>query len=284
MIRIKVPATSANIGPGFDVFGMALDLYNEFVFEDSDDFGGDNLVYEAYKYTFDKYEKNAEPVDIEIITNIPIARGLGSSSTCIVAGIAAALLKIEGEIDRERVLEIATEIEGHPDNVAPAIFGSLVTSVIDSDRIFYNINNPHSDLGFVAIIPDFELSTKKAREILPESVSREDSIFNTSRSCLLIPALEKLDEEMIKACLKDRLHEPYRKSLIKGYGDIESEADRVGAIGTYLSGAGPTIISIYNKLEKDIPESIKSFANKNFPGWEIKSLNLDTEGIQYTEG
>ena len=135
MLRISVPATSANIGPGFDVFGLAIEMKNEFLFSHADSFEEDNLVYQAYKRTYERLGLEPEPIKVEINAEVPMARGLGSSSTCVVAGVAAALYRIRGEINKDFLLDIATDIEGHPDNVAPAIYGNLVVSVMDESKV-----------------------------------------------------------------------------------------------------------------------------------------------------
>lgn len=283
MLRISVPATSANIGPGFDVFGLAIEMKNEFVFNEADSFEEDNLVIQAYKRTYERLGLEPEPIKVEIIAEVPMARGLGSSSTCVVAGVAAALYRIRGEIVKDFLLEIATDIEGHPDNVAPAIYGNLVVSVMDEGKVYYTIHNLHDDLKFLTIIPDFELATEKAREILPGIISRADGIYNVSRACLLVPALEVLDEEKIKVGLKDRFHEPYRKSLIPGYDEVKKAAIKLGAIGCYLSGAGPTMMCITKSDNTEVYESLSEYLKSAFPSWQINSFKIDKKGIVVIE-
>lgn len=283
MLRISVPATSANIGPGFDVFGLAIEMKNEFVFNEADSFEEDNLVIQAYKRTYERLGLEPEPIKVEIIAEVPMARGLGSSSTCVVAGVAAALYRIRGEIVKDFLLEIATDIEGHPDNVAPAIYGNLVVSVMDEGKVYYTIHNLHDDLKFLTIIPDFELATEKAREILPGIISRADGIYNVSRACLLVPALEVLDEEKIKVGLKDRFHEPYRKSLIPGYDEVKKAAIKLGAIGCYLSGAGPTMMCITKSDNTEVYEGLSEYLKSAFPSWQINSFKIDKKGIVVIE-
>lgn len=283
MLKISVPATSANVGPGFDVFGLAIEMRNEFIFKDAESFDDDNLIYYAYKRTYQRLGLEPEPISVENVAVVPMARGLGSSSTCIVAGVAAALYKIKGEINKDFLLEIATDLEGHPDNVAPAIYGHFVVSVMDEGSVYYTVHKLHEDLRFIAIIPDFELATEKAREILPGTISRSDAIFNVSRACLLIPALENMDEEKIRVGLNDRFHQPYRKGLIPGYEEVVKAADKLGAIGCYLSGAGPTIMAVVNKNDESTINELSNYIKSSFPSWRAETYEIDKSGILFEE-
>ena len=192
MIKIKVPATSANIGPGFDSIGLALSLYNTFTFEEipkgleimgcDDRFKGeDNLVYTSMKRTLAEIGHEIGGIRITMETNIPVSRGLGSSAACIVAGILGANELAGSPLSKDGLLKIATEIEGHPDNVAPALLGGLVTSIAEGDEVFHNNINVAKGIKFIALIPDFTLSTKEAREVLPKEISFKDGVFNVSR-------------------------------------------------------------------------------------------------------
>lgn len=278
-IIIKVPATTANIGPGFDVLGMALDLYNEFIFRDSGDFTDDNLIIEAYKKTFDYYGEDPIPKSLEINGDVPISRGLGSSSTCIVAGVAAAILAMKKPIDKSQILQIATDIEGHPDNVAPAIYGGLIVSLMTEDQIHTISYDVHEDLRFYAMIPDFEVSTAKARAVLPLEIALTDGIFNASRIPVLLKGLETGDQQLISPGVEDKFHQDYRKDLITGYQQVTSYVREQGA-SPYISGAGPTLIAI-KREDENFENKLKKFLNKNLPGWKLKILQVDTKGFEY---
>ena len=178
MIKIRVPATSANLGPGFDSLGIALDLYNDFLFEETskgleiigalaNEEDKDNLVYLSMLKTFDLIGYIPKGIKIKIESKTPVSRGLGSSASCIVAGVMGANEIAGSPLSLSEIFKLSTKIEGHPDNIAPALFGGLVTSLMEKDEIFYNKINIAEGLKFTAIIPDFPLSTKNAREVLP---------------------------------------------------------------------------------------------------------------------
>lgn len=279
MFKVIVPATSANVGPGFDVFGLAVNAFNTFVFRKSKTFKDNNLVYEAYRRTFEYLNEDLIPISIQIVSDVPSTRGLGSSSTCIVAGVYAALYMLYGKIDKDLALKISTDVEGHPDNVAPAIFGGFVVSLMEDDKIYYKRFDLHKDLEFLAAIPNFQVKTSDARKVLPESISLKDGIYNVSRASLLAPALIDLDKDLISIALEDRFHQPYRKELIKGYDDLVAKAMEFGALGTYISGAGPTIMVLSEKNSQTYMK-LKGYAGVKLKGWEIKKLSLDLTGAR----
>lgn len=291
MIKVVVPATSANMGPGFDSLGVALNIYNTFIFEKSNEsieiigcepqFSNDNnLVYKSFMETLHIIGSPLQNpgIKITIDSKIPISRGLGSSSTCIVAGVVAANRLSGNPLTQEEVLKIATEIEGHPDNVAPALFGGVAVSVLEDGKVYYNEVNVSRGLKFIALIPDFTLSTKEARAVLPETVSLKDAVFNVSRAALLLSALSNGNFELLKVGLNDKLHQQYRGELIPDFHFIFNKCEELGSLGTYLSGAGPTIMTLIQDnnpvfVEK-IQESLKSLSNK----WTIKELSIDKKG------
>lgn len=280
MIRIRVPATTANLGPGFDVLGMGLGLYNTFFFERDDSQMPDenNMVYRAYKYTFQSMGKEPFPVRIRIEDEIPISRGLGSSAACIVAGIMGANAMLEHPLDRNDVLKLATQMEGHPDNVAPAIFGGLMISVMDEDGIVTNRLELDEELKFIALVPDIKLSTAEARRVLPKEIPFKDAVYNIGRASLLISALATGKEELIGDGLKDCLHQPYRGRLIPDYEKITEISMANGALGCYISGAGSTIMCIAkNGADAFIAKMGKTLAS--FPNnWRVMPLKADNLG------
>lgn len=206
-----------------------------------------------------------------------MARGLGSSSTCIVAGIYAALHILEDKIDKDLALNIAVEIEGHPDNVGPAIFGGLLLCIMDGAKVYHKKILPNENLEFICIIPDFKLRTEDSRNVISDKLLLKDAINNIQRAAVLGFALRDLDKDLIKICLDDKIHQPYRKVLIKGYDEIYNKSLDLGAIGVYLSGAGPTMMLIADKRD-DIYDDINKFMANNFTTWQVKRLNLDIDG------
>lgn len=282
--RIVVPATSANMGPGFDALGLALGLYNtcEFVkSNDKDKFEQDlkeNLIYQAYKYAFDFYGQKPVPITFDLEVDIPISRGLGSSAACIVIGILAAFDIMGRDFDKKEILKIATSLEGHPDNVAPAIFGGAVVSILEDEEVFLEKIAISDKFKFLALIPDFRLSTKEAREVLPETYQKKDAIFNISRVAMLVLALESGNEANLKIALQDKIHQPYRLGLIPEIEKIEQIISKSHALGYYLSGAGSTIMLVLKRddeiSEKEIREKLGKLSNV----YELKALEIDKNG------
>ena len=287
MITVRVPATSANLGSGFDCFGMALSLYAHVTFEKLEsgfiiegcpaEYRNDaNLVYVAYLATLKQLGLPVEGVKIHIDSEIPIARGLGSSAALLVAGVMGANALYGSPLSKQECFALCTSLEGHPDNVAPALFGGCVASVLNHQTPIAVPFVIHPSLHFVALIPDFQLSTKQARDVLPMSVSITDAVFNLSRSAILGRALESGDTELLRIATKDKIHQPYRKYLIPDYESIVSIAKFNGTIGVFLSGAGPTILCMVtdkNFADKIQPSLINLKAN-----WETVSLFIDLKG------
>lgn len=282
--RISVPATSANLGPGFDVLGLALDLANtcEFkVTDDKDEFENNlktNLIYKAYKYAFDFYDEEVLPVDFDIDANIPLSRGLGSSAACIVMGIMAAFHMMKKDFDKKEILKIAAKMEGHPDNVAPTIFGNAVASILKEDQVYVEKFEISNNFKFLAIISDFKLPTKEARDVLPRTYSKEDAVFNLSRLSMVILSLISGDEENLKVALEDKIHEPYRLKLIPEINEIEKIIDDSKALGHYLSGAGSTILVVLKASDKTSEYEIKNKLDKLSNSYEVVALDLDKKG------
>lgn len=258
MVRVQVPATTANMGPGFDTLGMALKMYNIVEMEtgghglqiEVEGDGADqiprnssNIVYAAAARVF-KVRGFAPPgLRIKIINNIPLARGLGSSAAAIVGGLVAANIISGNKLGEKELLSIATDLEGHPDNVAPALLGGIVISALIDGEVKYSKIDAPAKLKCVAAIPDFNLPTRLAREVLPQSVSLGDAVFNISRASLLVAALIKGDFNLLATAMDDKIHQPYRANLIPGMKRVFAAAKLAGARGIVLSGAGPTLIA-----------------------------------------
>lgn len=290
MIRVKVPATSANMGPGFDTLGIAFNLYNVFEFSEEDEgiiFHGfkkefsneDNAVYKAMSICFERCDYKPKGLSIKLVEeNIPISRGLGSSSTCIVAGLLGANYIMGNILSNEELFKIGVEIEGHPDNIAPAFFGGMVVSVMEENDVIYNKIDVKEGISFIAIIPEFELSTSLARKVLPKEVNFKDAIYNISRVSLMISAFSNGRYELLKYACKDVLHEKYRSPLIKNFDLVYNKCISLGALSCFLSGAGPTIMAIIKTDDKEIIKDIKSFLKDEHINWDIKELSLDNFG------
>lgn len=293
MIRIDVPATSANLGSGFDSLGIALSMHNRVWMEESDEIDiqsvdstvvptdENNLIYWAAKYIYEHCGKKLPGLKILQENNIPMARGLGSSSACIVAGILGANRILGNPFTQHELLNIAARIEGHPDNTSPAISGGLVASAMEAKRV-YSVSVPVSDkIAFAVMIPPFELKTEKARAVLPEKYSREDAVYNLSRSGLMTASLFSGNLENLRVAVGDKIHQPYRSSLIENYDNVFRMSYELGSLGTYVSGAGPTIISMIDASDKKFHENLVShFEKKGIKGWKIEIMKADPEGAK----
>lgn len=255
MLQIKVNATSANVCLGFDCLGLALDIANTFTFlkATSYSFTGfdeefcneDNLVCQAYKFTFNKAGVKDVPVSISYKGDIPIARGLGSSSSLIVAGALAANYYLGNIYSKEDILNICAQMEGHPDNVAPAIYGGFTASYKVDDKykcINYEISYK---LHFYVIIPPIKVKTEDARRVLPKSLSYNAAVNNISRAIHMPLALKEGNIELLAELCEDLLHEPYRAKLIDGYDELKAEAKRCNSV-LLISGSGSTMLVISN--------------------------------------
>lgn len=258
MLRIRVEATSANVCVGFDVLGIALDLYNEFTFEKKECFSfkgfaakystiEHNLVYDSYIEVFKRLNKNPIPVEIGFSGDIPVSRGLGSSSSLIVAGVFAANEMLEKPLTKDECFCICASLEGHPDNVAPAIYGSLIASY-KKDEKYYPIKYEISeDLKFIVIIPKYELKTQDARNVLPKELPYKDIVSNLSRIVNIPKAFKEGNLELLKDLFEDKLHEPYRSKLIKEYDIIKNICDK-NNLPFAISGSGSTMLVITKDL------------------------------------
>lgn len=292
MVRVQVPATSANLGPGFDTLGMALQLYNiiemeevngntviEVEGEGAEEISKDssNIVFKAAQSVFKQANYEPKGLRIKLINNIPIARGLGSSAAAIVGGIVAANFVSGEKLTEKEMLSMATSIEGHPDNVAPALLGGIVVSAMADDEVRYLKIAPPNNLKCVVAIPDFLLSTSAAREVLPQSISLNDAIFNISRASLLVGAFINGDLSLLSVAMDDKLHQPYRCSLIPGMKKVFAAAKLAGAKGVALSGAGPTLIAFTDKNSELIAKVMKETFIEN--GVQARVLILDPNPI-----
>ncbi len=286
MIKIKVPATTANMGPGYDVLGAALELYASFTAEPSENYvingcpeefrNEDNLVIDAYKRTAKAYGKDIRPIRLSIDTEVPIARGLGSSSTCIVAGILIADILYSLGLSKDEQVQLATGIEGHPDNVAPAVYGGVVGGLSEDGKVSSIRFMPDPDWRFIALIPDHEVRTEDARRVVKQEIPLQTAVHSISHVLGLVRALETGDEELYGRACRDLLHEPYRKALIPDYEKAKSLSKELGAAAFFISGSGSTMMAVTKKGEKE--ELLKRAYEGSFPGSIVKSLGICHDG------
>ena len=286
-VTIRVPATTANLGPGFDAFGCALSLYTDVTFEETECgleitgcdeafTGPDNLAYTAYCATLATMSEELRGVKIHIDAHIPVCRGLGSSAALLVAGAMGANVLRGNKLSTQGLLNITNAMEGHPDNLAPAFLGGLTASMVDNGLPVCVSFPLHPDWEFLALVPDFDLPTTKAREVLPTQVSRADAIYNISHGALVLKALELGDEKLLRNAMQDRLHQNYRKSLISDYEAIENLVRTTGA-AFCLSGAGPTLLCITR--DKKLPEKLaKKLDTITTANWQMLPLHVEFQG------
>jgi homoserine kinase len=299
MITVTVPATTANLGPGFDCIGAALTLYNQFEFRllrdvvdgtevkitttgiDAEGVSTDksNLVYQSFEKFYQQLGKTPPPIEIHINLGIPLARGLGSSATAIVGGLLAANYLAGKPLSLLEIRNLAIAIEGHPDNVVPALFGNCQLSVGEGDNWQISQIPWHQDIVPVLAIPDFEISTQKARSVVPLEISRADAIFNIARLGLLVRGLETHRLDWLQTAMEDKLHQPYRKVLIPGYEVVKTAAIEAGAYGMVISGAGPTLLALTNST------TAEAVSQSMIEAWKTegvkaigRSLPLDSQG------
>lgn len=296
-VSISVPATTANLGPGFDCIGAALTLYNEFKFTrlTSSDAGvkitvsgieadrvntdDSNLAYQSFLKLYQHLNETPPAVEIEIKLAVPLARGLGSSATAIVGGLVGANQLAGSPLDKNEIMKIAIAIEGHPDNVVPAFIGGCRLAA-SSNNDWEICDIPwHGDIVPVVAIPDFELSTAEARRVLPTEYSRADAIFNIAHLGLLVRGLESNRGDWLRVALQDKIHQPYRQALIKGYDAVEKAALASGAYGMVISGAGPTLLALADAASAaNVVTAMADAWQQEGVKAEVRSLSLDDRG------
>jgi homoserine kinase len=303
-VTVTVPATTANLGPGFDCLGAALSLYNRFEFRplgpaDSDPAfqitasgleaaqvktDSSNLAYQSFCHLYQQIGQTPPSVHLAIHLAVPLARGLGSSATAIVGGLMGANALAGMPLTAEAIMELAIALEGHPDNVVPALMGGCrlaATQPAQGSSPAWSICDVpwHPDILPVVAIPDFELSTAEARRVLPTSYSRQDAIFNAAHLGMLLRALATGQSDWLRTALQDRIHQPYRQALIAGYEAVQTAAMRAGACGVVISGAGPTLLALTKASEAEAVKAAMQTA------WEdsgitavAQTLPIDPQG------
>ncbi len=304
-VTVRVPATTANLGPGFDCMGLALPIYNEVTVEETVIPGSgveiniiqdvetydtlsipkdeNNIVYKAIELLYNFVGQTATDMKITIKTDIPVTRGLGSSASVIVGGLVAANELLGRPADDAVLLSIASEVEGHPDNVTPAMFGGFcLASMEDDGSVYFSKIAWPKNWKLTVLIPDYELDTKIARSVLPENITVQDAAFNIRKASMIIDAVYREDFDFMKKSLEDKLHQPYRQNLIKGFKELtELLENKDDILGCVISGAGPTILVI---SKDDGFEKVKNEVNQIFTDLNVKcdirTLNIEEEGTK----
>lgn len=299
-VSVKVPATSANLGPGFDCFGLALPVYNTITIEElvdpneeiqinvfSDEFNVNefhiptdksNIVYKAVDLLFTYVGQTPQSMRINIYSDIPLARGFGSSASVIVGGLMATNELLGSPADTATLISIASEIEGHPDNIAPAMLGGFVLSSAETDgSVTTRKLEWPNEWKVTMCVPDFELPTSISRSVLPENISLKDAAFNARRTAMMIEAIHSKDEALFKLSMQDKLHQPYRTKLVPGLDEIMNNLKHVdNVLGTALSGAGPGIIVVTSNSETDKINSIIRETWNNY-GVQVNTKTVSVE-------
>lgn len=298
-VTVRVPATSANCGPGFDCLGLACTLYNEFTYERlpleqgvqvvSEGQGSgqlpegrSNLAAQSFFALWEKLKQPKTGLKITCRIRVPVSRGLGSSSTAIVAGLTAANALAGNPLTKAELVTEATKIEGHPDNVAPAILGGITVNVMEDGRVESLKIALARPLKLVVLVPDMPLPTSKARAALPRTVPHKDAVYNTSRAALLVGSLMSGDYEFLTTALEDRLHQPYRLPLIPGAKEALEAARKAGAYNGIISGAGSTLMA-YVPEDGDpmkVGRAMEEPFKKRNIGTTIHLLDIDADGAK----
>ena len=291
MVKITVPATSANLGSGFDSMGVALTLYNTVCMEEADHVhitslgqakiqtDSSNLIYRTVKKVYQLCGKKLSGLRMVEDSEIPKTRGLGSSSACVAAGILGANAMLNNPMGLEDIIDLAAKEEGHPDNSTPALVGGMVVAVLERGHVQYVKIPVAKKLCFAALIPEFLLETSRARAALPEQISHQDARFNLSRSALLAASLATGQLHNLKIAMDDRLHQPYRYGLIPRGKELVDQLYNEGALGACISGAGPTILAVGLGEDTSFQKKIQTVIQE-YPGWSVLFLGCDEVGAR----
>lgn len=294
--KVRVPASSANLGPGFDTLGMALGVYLECRFRPSEQLeirvsgresesiptSEENLIWQTARRVAADVGEQLAPVEIGIDNGIPIGKGLGSSAAALTAGVVIADRLLGLGWKPLRILDEAARIEGHPDNVAACVLGSIVAAAIDSGGAARAVRlEAPPRLGVAVVVPDFDLPTSKARAVLPDCYSREDAIFNVQRAALLVAALATGNTSAFPAAFEDRFHQSYRAPFVPGLEDI-LKLRAPGLLGCTLSGAGPSILVFYEKGCEQVCEVVRQIFSLHGRASEILWTQIAAKGYELT--
>lgn len=295
-VLVTVPGTTSNLGPGFDCLGAALSLSNQFQFTRRESGlritvtgteagrvvqDESNLAYQSFLKLFAQIEQSVPGLDLTIHLDVPLARGLGSSATAILAGLVGGNALAGSPLSERALMELAIAQEGHPDNVVPALLGGCRLSACDQGQWTICDVPCHPDIALVLGIPNFEVSTAEARRVLPTGYSRADAIFNMAHLGLLLRGLETGHPEWLQMALKDRIHQPYRISLMRGFEAVQAAAMAAGAYGVVVSGAGPTLLAIAHPSHtQKIAQVMEATWSKLSIQSIVKVLSIDPDGTR----
>jgi homoserine kinase len=291
-VHVRVPATSANLGPGFDALGLALALYNEVVAEERDGVtvtiegegadrlarDGGNVVARGVKLAYEAAGRAFKGCALECVNRIPTARGLGSSAAAWVGGLVAGNALVGSPLSREALLGLAARAEGHPDNVAAAVFGGLTVSCVTADGVTTVTLPVTKSLSWVVLVPEVTSATAEARALLPRSVPREDAVFNVQRVALLLASLQSAQPAALSVALEDRLHQPYRLKLFPWMPDVATAARTAGALGCVLSGAGPSLLAVVDGNGTAVGRAMEEAASRAGIRGKAQALDVDAAG------
>ncbi len=291
MVKVTVPATSANLGPGFDCLGLALSCHATLWAEPTDKeisitgcppqyCNPNNLAWRAFAAALQAFDLPGG-ARLHLSSLIPVARGLGSSAALTVAGLCAAWALHREGLPLPELLALATQMEGHPDNAAPALLGGLQSALIDAHGVYPAAHPVHPSFLFAALIPPFELSTQKARAALPDNVPRGDVVFNMAHAIAMLDALREGDGAALGRAMQDRLHQPYRYPLIAGGETARDLALHAGADAVCISGAGPTLLAVHR--DPAAAGRMEKALQKHLPGWVVMPLTIDRQGARVEE-
>lgn len=298
-IEVRLPASSSNLGAGFDCFGVALKLYLTIHATTSSKVkdcrvrttgsrenaalptGPTNLIYRAMSFAASREQMQLPPVELTVHNEIPLASGLGSSAAAIVGGIKLAGLLCDTDIPNPRIQNLASEFEGHPDNVGASLYGGFVSSCRkEIDEVFSIKHEWPNDISFVAVSPRSQVSTQAARAQLPRTVNRSDAVFNLQRASLFASVLEKRRYELLWDVMRDRLHQTHRASLVPGIREALAIEKQKGLLGIALSGAGPSIIALVDDNATAIGKQIVECFKKHKIESKVRELEADNEGCR----
>jgi homoserine kinase len=294
-VRVRVPASSANLGPGFDALGLALALHNEATLEESDRVsvsvsgegagrlgaGADNVVARGARLAFEAVGRAFRGVAVECVNRIPLGRGLGSSAAAWVGGLVGGNALLGTPMDRDALLGLAARAEGHPDNVAAAIMGGLTVSCAVDGRVTCVALPVPRELGWVVLVPELESATSEARAVLPEVVPRGDAVFNVQRVSLLLAALGAGRADLLGTAMDDRLHQPYRQRLFPWMEAVRLAAQRAGALGCVLSGAGPSMLAAVRGAPEAVARGMEAALRDAGLAGRAMSLPVDPVGATW---
>ena len=291
-VHVRVPATSANLGPGFDALGLALALHNEIVAEEADGVtvkidgegadrlarDGGNVVARGVRLAYEAAGRGFKGCALQCVNRIPTARGLGSSAAAWVGGLVAGNALLGSPLSREALLALAARAEGHPDNVAAAVFGGLTVSCATADGVTAVTLPVTGSLAWVVLVPEVTSGTAEARALLPRSIPREDAVFNVQRVALLLAGLQTALPAALTVALEDRLHQPYRLKLFPWMPEIAAAARAAGALGCVLSGAGPSLLAVVAGDGTSVARAMEEAARRAGVPGKARALDVDAAG------